>query len=215
MTQRLNQQLASTNVQLSAFGQIQSAFSGAQTAANKLTAAATSTTATNADIAQAAQAFVAAYNQSVQAVGNAVGGTGALASDFRASRAGNDLAQSIASGAGPANLAQAGISLNKNGTLTLDAKALEQALQSGGSQTKAALAYLGQQVGSTTGRELASAGNVGAGVGGLTSQSQTLAAQQNALQQQGTALQNTLTSQSTVLNYLTATGLNAYRNLLV
>jgi flagellar hook-associated protein 2 len=215
VSERLSQQLASTNVKLSAFGQIQSAFSSAQTAANSLTTAATSNTATNAEVAKAAQAFVAAYNQSVQAVSTAVSGKGALASDLRATRAGNDLAQSLTSGAGPANLAQAGISLNKNGTLTLDTKALEQALESSGTQTKAALAYLGQQVGAATGRELASAGNVGASVGSLTSRSQTLAAQQATLQQQSTALQNTLTSQGTVLNYLTATGLNAYRNLMV
>jgi flagellar capping protein FliD len=216
--QRVSQQLQSTNVQLSAYGQIKSAFGSAQTAAGSVVAAATSKTASNSDVEKAAQAFVDAYNQASQAVGTAVNGTGkqagALATDFRAKVAGSDLAQALTGGTGLADLKQAGITQNKNGTLTLDTKVLDQALQSNSTQTKGALARLGQQVGTSAGRELASGGNVGASVGSLTSRSQSLTAQQTALQQQAAVLQNTLEKQSAVLNYATAGGLAAYKSLL-
>ena len=217
-TQRVSQQLQSTNVQLSAYGQIKSAFGSVQTAANSLVSATASKTATNIDVEKAAQAFVDAYNQAAQSIGTAVNGTakaaGALATDARAKLAGSDLAQALTGGNGLADLKQAGITQNKNGTLTLDAKALDQALQSNSAQTKGALARLGQQVGASTGRELASGGNVGSSVGSLTSRSQTLTAQQTTLQQQATALQGVLERQGAVLNYSTAGGLAAYHSLL-
>ena len=215
---RLSQQLESTNVQLSSYGQIKSAFGSAQTAASSLADTATSKKATNSDVEKAAQAFVNSYNQATQAVSTAVNGTGkqtgALASDFRAKRAGSDLAQSLTSGTKLADLKQVGITQNKNGTLTLDTKALQNALQSNPTQAKSTLAHLGQQVGTSAGHELASSGNVGASVGSLTNKSQSLAAQQTALQQQAVAIQGTLDQQSAILNYATAGGLAAYKNLL-
>ena len=215
---RLSQQLDSTNVQLSAYGQIESAFGSVQTSVGGLAGAAISKTASNADVEKVAQAFVNSYNQAAQAVNTAVAGTGkqtgALASDLRAKRAGGDLAQALSSGTGLADLKQAGITQNKNGTLTLDTKALEQALQSSPAQAKSALNRLGQQVGASAGRELASTGNVGAGVSSLTSKAQSLTAQQTTLQQQALAVQNTLDRQSAVLNYAAASGLAAYKNLL-
>ena len=218
VTERLGQQLESTNVKLSAYGQIKSAFGSAQTAANGLTSSATSKTATNSDVEKAAQAFVNAYNQASQAVAGATNSsskaTGALASDFRAKSAGNDLARSLTGGSGAANLKQAGISVNKDGTLTLDTKALQQALQSNSTETKSALASLGQQVSGSTGRELASTGNVGASVGKLTSRAKTLTAQQTAIQQQASSLQSMLEKQNATLNYATANGLAAYQSIL-
>ncbi len=208
---RLSQQLESTNVQLSAYGQIKSAFGGAQTAATALSSSATSKTATNADVEKAAQAFVTAYNQAVQTVGSATAGSakqaGALASDLRARAAGNDLARSLTSGSTLAGLKQAGVTLNQNGTLSLDTKALQQALQANPSQTKSTLAGLGQQVGTAAGRELASTGNVGISVGRLTSRAQSLSTQQAMLGQQASSLQATLEQQNATLNYLTASGL--------
>jgi flagellar capping protein FliD len=117
-------------------------------------------------------------------------------------------------GAGLADLKQSGITLNKNGTLTLDTKALEQSLQSNSAQAKSSLASIGQQVSASTGRELAGGGNVGGSIGTLTNRSQSLTAQQTALQQQATSVQGLLEQQSNVLNYSTANGLAAYQKLL-
>lgn len=217
-TQRIGRQLESTNVQLSAYGQIKGAFGGAQTASTALTTSATSKTATNSDIEKAAQAFVTAYNQAAQTVASATSSstkqTGALSSDLRARSAGTDLSRSLTGGSGLADLKQAGITLNKNGTLSLDTKVLQSALQTSGTQTKSSLASLGQQVSSVTSRELASTGNVGASVGKLTSRAQTLTAQQSSLGKQAASLQSALEKQSTTLNYATANGLAAYRSLI-
>lgn len=215
---RLGRELQSTNVKLSSYGQIKSAFSGAQTASAGLTASATSKTATNADIGKAAQAFVDAYNQARKTVAAATTSTpkqtGALASDSRARSAERDLATSLTAGNSPANLKQAGITVNKDGTLSLDAKALQTALQSNSAQTKSALASVGQQVSGATSRELASTGNVGISVNKLTAQAQKLNTQQAALQQQTASLQSQLEKQNSVLNYATANGIAAYQNLL-
>lgn len=215
---RLSQQLESTSVQLSAYGQISSAFGSAKTAATSLADTAASKTASNSDVVKAAQTFVNTYNQATQAVSSAVSGAdskaGALASDVRAKMAGNDLAWSLTSGSGLADLKQAGITRDKNGTLTLDTKALEQSLQSASAETKSALTHLGQQVGASTGRELASGGNVGGSINALTNRSQSLTAQQTTLQQQATAVEGLLEQQSNVLNYATATSLASYQKLL-
>lgn len=207
---RVGQQLASTNVQLSAYGQIKGAFGSLQGAAGTLSDAANGKTATSSDIVKAAQAFVANFNQAAQSVASGVGGQGALASDVRARLAGNDLGRAL----GGVNLQQVGITQNKNGTLTLDTKALEQALQANPAQAKSALAQLGQQVGTTVGQELGNRGNVGAGFNSLTNRSQSLAAQQTALQQQAESVQGLLQKQGAILNYATASGLAAYRSIL-
>ncbi|HEX8988393.1 MAG TPA: flagellar filament capping protein FliD [Rhodocyclaceae bacterium] len=216
--QRIGRQFESTNVQLSAYGQIKSAFAGAQTAATALGTSATSKTAPSADIVKAAQAFVDSYNLAVKTVSGATANSasqpGALASDLRARAAATDLARSVTSGNALASLKQAGIALNRNGTLTLDTKALQQALQSSGTQTKGALASLAGQVGGAAGRELAGTGNVGISVARLTSRAQALAGQQSALQQQAASVQSTLDRQGATLNYATANGLAAYQRLM-
>lgn len=215
---RLSQQLESTNVRLSAYGQIKSAFSSTQAAADNLTKVAGSGTATTADITKAAQAFVSAFNQTTQTISGAVKGTesraGVLASDVRAQFAGNDLARSLTGAGDAADLRKVGITRSKEGALTFDVKALEQAFASNPTEAKSTLAALGREVGATAGRELASSGNVGSSVGALTSRSASLSAQQSSLQKQGEALQATLDAQNAVLNYATASSLSAYRNLL-
>ncbi len=215
-SKRIGQQLESTNVRLSAYGQIKSSFSGAQTSATALTNAATSKTATTSDVAKAAQAFVDAYNQAAKSVSSATATgkqAGALATDLRAKSAGNDLA-SLTRGNGLANLKQAGITANTDGTLSLDTKALNSALQANPSATKNALSAIGQQVSASTGRELASTGNVGSSVNRLNSRAETLTAQQASLQQQAANLQSQTDKQGAVLNYAVASNLAAYKSLL-
>ncbi|MDK9726347.1 MAG: flagellar filament capping protein FliD [Sterolibacteriaceae bacterium MAG5] len=217
-TKRLGQQLESTNVRLSAYGQIKSAFAATETAARGLTETAGKATATTADVTKAAQALVSAFNQTSGSLRDAVQGTGsrpgALASDVRAQFAANDLARSITGTTEETDLKAIGITRSKEGTLSLDVKALEQALATNPTAAKSTLAALGGAVGATAERELATTGNVGASVGSLTSRSQSLSAQQASLQKQAETLQATLDAQNAVLNYTTASGLSAYRSLL-
>ncbi|CAG0973984.1 hypothetical protein RHDC4_01466 [Rhodocyclaceae bacterium] len=217
-TKRLSQQLESTNVRLSAYGQIKSAFAGTEAAARGLTKTAGDATATTADVSKAAQALVSAFNQSSGSLREAVQGTGsrpgALASDVRAQFAANDLARSVTGATEEAELKRIGITRSKEGGLSLDVKALEQALATNPAEARSTLAALGGAVGATAERELAATGNVGASVGSLTSRSQSLSTQQASLQKQAETLQATLDAQNAVLNYTTASGLSAYRSLL-
>lgn len=215
---RLSQQIDTTNVKLSAYGQISSAFGTAKTAASGLTAAATSKTASNSDVVKAAQAFVDSYNKAAQAVGAAVTSTstksGALVTDSRATTAASGLARSLTSSAGLSDLKQTSITKGTDGTLTLDTKALEQSLQSNSAQAKSALANIGQKVETSTSRELTSTGNIGGSISSLTNQSQTLSAQQMALQQQVASVQALLDQSSNILNYSASNGIAAYQKLL-
>lgn len=216
-TKRLSQQLESTKVQLSAFGQIKSAFSSVETSATSLAATAKKETATTADITKAAQAFVSAFNQATQTVNKTTSGgaeAGALATNVRARFAGNDLAQSATAATAASDLKSLGITSNKDGTLNLDVKALEQALQSNPSGTRDTIAALGGSVAATASREVGNSGNVGASVNSLTTRSQTLGTQQASLQKQAETLQASLDAQAATLNYTAATGLSAYKSLL-
>ena len=217
-TRRLTNQLDSTKVQLSAYGQIKSAVSGVQSSAAALGASATSKTATPADVVKAAKAFVDSYNQARQVVTTAVNGTGgksgALASDMRAAKAGNDLAHALTDSTSAADLKQAGITANKDGSLSVDTTALTQSLASQPTETKSILTRLSQQEGSSATKALASTGNVGGSINSLTSRSEKLTSQQTMLQQQAVSAQAILDQQNSLLNYSSANGLAAYKSVL-
>jgi flagellar hook-associated protein 2 len=217
-TKRITEQLDSTKVQLSAYGQIKSAVSGVQASASALGTSAISKTATPADVVKAAKAFVDSYNQARQAITTAVTGTGgkvgALASDMRAAKAGNDLANALTGSTSANDLKQAGISLNKDGSLALDTAALTQSLASKPTETKSILTRLSQQEGSSAGKALASTGNVGGSINSLTNRSEKLSSQQAMLQQQAVSAQAMLDQQNSILNYSSANGLAAYKSVL-
>lgn len=218
VTKRLNQQIESTKVQLSAYGQIKSAFSTAQGAAAGLNTAAQSKTATNVDIEKAAQAFVSAYNQAATTVNSAInptaGQSGALASDLRAKFAGNGLARAASGAASAADLKQAGISRNTDGTLSFDAKVLQQSLQANPSEAKATLAKIGQAVDTATSRELGGSGNVGGSVTNLSKREEVLSSQQAQLAAQSSALDSVLSQRDSLLNsYSTNSYIAAYKSL--
>jgi flagellar hook-associated protein 2 len=190
-TTGVGQPPTSTNVKLSAYGQLKSAFDNLQSAASDLVNTATRKTASLSDAVTAAQSFVAGYNQTVQAIGTTVGGSGAkqgvLGSDVRATRVGSDLAHSLTSGTGLADLKLAGITQNADGSLALDPKALGKALQSNSVQVKNALTRIVQQVGTGAGQEVASSGNVGVSLNVLASREQILSNQQTLLQSTASA----------------------------
>lgn len=208
---RIGQQLQSTNVQLSSYGQIKSSFAGLQGAATALGDAAASKTATSADLKKAVQGFVDSYNQAAKSVAGIK--TGALADNGRARLAANDLSRSLTAGNGLGDLRQLGISRGKDGSLSIDTKALDQALQTNADKVKGAMADLGRQVGTTMSRELASRGNVGAGVASLTDKVKVLTQQQTTQQQQSAAVLQAIGEQTNQLNYSAAGAVTAYRSL--
>lgn len=186
-SKRISDQVSQNDVQLSSFGQIKSGFASLQSTGSALTTLAKD--ASSSDVSKAAQNFVNAFNTASSAVSTAINGTGstpgALANDQLARLSGNDLRRVLTSSGGPAELQKIGISVGQNGSLSLDTKALAQALAANPDAVKGTLAKLGQQASTTATNDLSSSGAVGASVNTLNNRAKNLASAQ--AQQQGLA----------------------------
>lgn len=215
-TSRTEESLQSAKVQLSAYGQIKGAVSELQTASRAVSDP--KKTATADDARKAIENFVGAFNKAHAAVNNATKNNGkeagALANDSRARIAGNDLRRSVSEGNSSAELKKAGITQNKDGSLSLDSKALDKALKESPEQTVAAVGEVGKQVEKTATRALANNGNVGGSVENLNKRSRSLEAEQSAQKALVEASQRSVEQQSVNISKL-ATGIAAYqRNFL-
>ena len=214
--QRLSQTIESTQVQLSSYGQVRSSFAATQNTAQALTATAANSKAGVADVRKAVQGFVDAFNQSAKTASAAVKQNGALGGQTQAVLANADLAGSLTAGGGVTDLRQLGVTRSQDGTLTLDAAALEKAYQSNPTQVRSALTELGQQVDNRLGSELAAGGNIGSSVATLTKRAQSLATQQANQEARISSSQQTVQQSSqqfgvaNATNYAVATGLAAY-----
>lgn len=177
---RTSAQISQTNVQLSSYGQIKSGFASLQSTGQALTTLSKNTSAT--DVTKAAQSFVDAFNSTTSAVSTAVNGNGkspgVLANDSLARLSSNDLRRVVTSGSSNADLQKIGISVNSNGSLSLDSAALGKAIAANPDAVKGTLAKLGQQASTTATKELSSGGAVGSAVKSLNSQARNLAAKQ-------------------------------------
>ena len=213
---RIEQQLGSTKVQLSAYGQIKGAFAEVQAASKALSD--TKKTTTGDDVKKGVESFVNAFNKANKAVGTAVRGdakqVGTLANDPRARIAGNDLRHAVAEGSTLSDLKQIGITQNQDGSLAIDTQAFDTALQANPDQVRSTAASVGQQVEKTATRELANNGNVGSSVNALNQRSRSLEAQQSAQQDQLVASQRLVEQQTTQINNIFAGGLVAYQRTL-
>lgn len=211
---RVSQQLGSTQVKLSAFGQIKNAFAQVENAAQGLTKLKSGATAN--ELSSAVGAFVNAYNQANGTVNSetkaksASSAAGALSSDVRARLAGNDLQRALTRGDTASSLAKIGITRSKDGSLAVDNKALQNALQANPEQVRSTLAAIGAQVETTASRELGSGGHVGSSVNALASRASELTTQQS--RQQISAAVTQLSNAQT--GSLFSSGVAAYQQML-
>jgi hypothetical protein len=191
---RTGVQIAQTEAQLSSYGQIKSRFASLQTTGKALTTLAKN--APSADVINAAQGFVNAYNTTNSAIATAVTGNGksagVLANENPARVTGGDLRRVVTSAASNADLSKIGISVNQNGALSIDSKVLASALQSNPDAVKATLSALGGQANSTATTELSGSGAVGKAVSALGTRATSLATQQSQEQRIATAAQATI-----------------------
>ncbi len=197
-TKRVEQKLDATNVQLSAFGQINSGFANVQSASKDLSDPKKTGTAT--DVEKAVQAFAAAYNNAANAVSTAINGTGkeggALANDIHARFAANDLKNIVANDGNTADLKKIGISVNKDGTMSVDTKALQSAMQANPNAVKDTLSRIGQQAEQISTKDMAKTGSVGRAVNTLSSRAKDLEAQAAEQQRLASASQMAVQQQS-------------------
>lgn len=206
-SQRVTQQLSSTEVKLSSFSQIKSGFASVQTVAKDLSDP--KKTSTSTDIVKAAQSFANAYNTATKAVGLALNGDGkkggALTGDGRANIANRDLKGIVSGGSNSADLKKIGINQKADGTVSVDTVALQKAIHSNPNLVKDTLSKIGKQADQVSTKELATTGNVGRSIHNLDSLSKSLESQSSNLKALGTSLQDkgqSPTASNAIKNYL-------------
>lgn len=215
-SQRIGQQVSATNVQLSAFGQIKSGYADIQSAAHSLSAPGKSSTPE--DTSKAVQTFTEAFNKTALAVNSALNGdgkiAGALAGNGHASIAGFDLKKIVTNGNNEADLKKIGISLKQDGTLSVDTKVLQNAIQANPNSVQETLARVSAQAEQVAGRELAASGNLGHTVNALSSRAKDLETKATELQKLAAHSQDTVLQQSVTLDSTKASNISSYLKML-
>lgn len=201
---RVTKEIASTNVKLSAYSQIQSSLVATQTAAKTL--AAGTTASTPAAISAAVQTLVTNFDATINLTQAASKGTGSLATDLRAQTLSHDLR--FAGTSNSVALSKIGITVNaSSGALTVNAAALNAAIGANPAGVSATLTKLGNQVGQVATNELSTSGNVGGAVAQLNKQAATLS-MQLSLQQSAASM-----STSSVGNQFGGYGIAYYQQM--
>lgn len=206
---RIGQQQAETEVQLSAYGQIQSGFASLQTAARNLSVP---TNVDSADkIQKSAQSFVDAYNNTRGALNSSLQGDAkslpTLSHDGRALLANNDLRSVVSSGSNAAELKKIGITIGQDGKLVLDKATFQSALDSDTAAVKTTLSNVGLQADQMATRELSGSGNVGRSLNVLNTRAHQLEAQSEVQQKMVSSFQTAVDQQS--INFSTLASMTA------
>ncbi len=225
--QRLEKNVESAQVQLSAFGQVKSATAGVQNAAKNLQD--NKQLASAEDAKKVAQKFVDAVNLQRETVNQVSRSdkparseqSAPLAGEARLRSATNDVRQAVEGTAGKneSALKQAGISVGQDGALKLDAKKFEQAFAANPNQVTDTLNRIGKEVAEVSAKQLSSNGVVGSSINKLTEKVDNLQNRQNdfqarteqsqrSAQEQDKRVQQAQQAQAFALN-----GTNAYNKI--
>ena len=183
---RLENQRQTISVQVSAYGQVKAGFARVEDAGKTLAAAKPTTQA--ADIKNGLQALVGAYNDARGAAANTAPGS--------ARSAANDLRRIVSTDSGRADLRALGITLQQDGSLALDTKALDKALQSNLDSVRAAAGRVGGQLQQTASRALTNNGSIGSTLNTINARAQGIEARQTEQQSLASASQQTVQLQS-------------------
>ena len=212
---RVAQQLDAADVQLSAFGKIKAGFADVQSAGTNL--ADPKKTSTVDDVKKAVQSFADAYNATANAVSTATRNdgkvNGALAYDGRARVAGYDLKRVVTSDNNTADLKKIGINIKQDGTMSVDTKVLQDAMQTNPNAVKDTLSKIGQQAEQVARKELANTGNIGNAVNTLNSRARNLEAQMTEQQRLASASQASVQQQAAIIGNAGANGVAAYMRM--
>lgn len=214
--QRVEQKLSSTGVRLSSFSQIKSGFADVQSAAKNLSDP--KKTGTPDDIVKAVQSFASAYNTANNSVNTAIKNdgknSGALSGDVRANIASGDLKSIVSNGSNIADLKKIGINLKADGTIAVDATALQSAIQSNPNAVKDTLTKIGKQAEQISAKELATTGNVGGAVNALSNLSKGLETQLAEQKRLAAASLDSVQRQVASISSTAASGVASYMQTL-
>lgn len=198
---RLETQQQTTSVQLSAYGKVKAAFASVEDASKAL--ATTKSTTTAADLKKGIESFVKAFNDARNS---------SVATEGSARSAGNDLRRAASSDSNRSDLRSLGISQNTDGSLSIDSKKLDAALQSNQGAAGAAATRVSGQMQQIATRALSSTGSIGATLNTLTSRSASLQAAQTSQANLTSAYQQTVSEQANKWKSATA-GITSYQNI--
>ena len=205
-SQRLQDQQSSTQVSLSAFGQIQSAVDRLQASGRPMRD--NESTNTPDEARSVARNFVDAYNTAREVTNRIAGEDGALANDSRAQLAASQLSRTLDSSR---ELNAIGINTSSNGTLSIDTQRFEQALQENSEAVSRTFANVGQQVEESSTRTVES--TVNRSVESLAAQNRALEAQQAQQQERVDNLQQATEQAAAQFNIVAASGIRSYEQI--
>ncbi len=201
-TERLQKERDVTSAQISAYGQVKSGF--ARVEDNGKALAATQPSTAPEGIKKNLQAFVNAYNDTRNAAGRTETGKAQLAS--------RDLQRTVSSDPLRTDMKSLGITRNQDGSLKLDTKALDTALQANPDTVRGAASRLGSAVQKTASSALSGNGSVGASLNALNARDQDIAARQSAQQKMFDASQQNVAQASTRISNAIA-GIGSYNRI--
>lgn len=200
--QKANDRLASaqssTQVQLSAYSKVKSGAASIQEAGQALEKG---TKLSVSETKAALQSLVNAYNETRTAAASTEPGY--------ATNLANNLKRTAYSDSVRSDLKSLGITQSSNGTLTIDTKQLDAALQANPSAAQEAAARVGGKLESVATQGLSSTGGIASRLNALNQSASTLEQQQSAL----SSLSN-LYQTSGAYSYSTQSGISSYLSIL-
>lgn len=197
----LARETESARVQLSTFGRIQSATAGVQSASRQLQETGAQSSA--ATVRKAAEAFVQAYNDQRAALAQTGSPARTGASAVSTASAANEGRTAVASvqlqrqsvELAP-TLREAGIRVERDGSLSVDAAALESAFNANPTALSQALGTVGRAAEATATRQLADNGSIGGAVRNLEARVERLETRQATVESGFDAAQRALEAAS-------------------
>lgn len=189
-TERLQKARDVTTAQISAYGQVKSGFARVEDSGKAL--AATKATTGTEDLKKNLQGFVNAYNDARNAASRTDTGKAAVAS--------RDLQRAVSTDSARTDMQALGITRSQDGSLKLDTKALESALQANPDAVRGAASRVGNVAQQTAKNALANNGSIGTSLNALNARDQSIAIRLAAQQKMFDASQQTVEQSTTRLS---------------
>ena len=164
---RKQQKVESTQEQISSLGKLKASFSETQTAARDVQKLKTNASAS--DLATAADKLVNAYNTTLKTATNNESNSGNNVDAINARRAGNDLRRSVGREGLSTELQKAGVSMNQDGTLKIDAEKFKAAAASDSEGLRKELEKVAQKIEAGSSRALSDKGELNTTINNLKS----------------------------------------------
>jgi flagellar hook-associated protein 2 len=135
----IGSQTDATNVQLSPYGQVKSSFVEVQSAGRTLSTPSKISTAE--DATKAVQTFTDAFNNATRIINTSQ----SLTNNSQVNSASNSLKRIVSTGNNSVNLQEMGVSINQDGTLSVNSTALQSAVQASPASVQDTLVRVGSQ----------------------------------------------------------------------